>query len=106
MFRSHVARCRTAVPFVHTADATDTARRLLDRYGQNVWGLAVSRKNWLFAGSERGGDAAAVAFSLIETARLNDVEPYAYLCDVLARINRHRVDRLAELLPFHWKASR
>ena len=68
--------------------------------------VAVSRKNWLFAGSERGGDAAAVAFSLIETARLNDVEPYAYLCDVLARINRHRVDRLAELLPFHWKASR
>ena len=68
--------------------------------------VAVSRKNWMFAGSERGGDAAAVAFSLVETARLNGVEPYAYLCDVLARINRHRVDRLAELLPFNWKAAR
>lgn len=67
--------------------------------------VAVSRKNWLFAGSERGGDAAAVAFSLIETARLSGVEPYAYLVDVLARINSFRVDRLAELLPFNWKAS-
>jgi len=67
--------------------------------------VAVSRNNWLFAGSERGGHAAAVAFSLIQSARLNDVEPYAYLKDVLARINRHRVDRLDELLPFNWKAQ-
>jgi transposase len=64
--------------------------------------VALSRKNWLFAGSERGGRAAAVLFSLIETARLNGVEPYAYLKDVLARINTHRVDRLEELLPMNW----
>lgn len=67
--------------------------------------VAVSRKNWLFAGSERGGQAAAVAFSLIETARLNGVEPWAYLKDVLERIDGHRVDRLHELLPMHWKAT-
>ena len=67
--------------------------------------VAVSRKNWLFAGAERGGEAAAVAFSLIETARLNGIEPYAYLTDVLARINGQRLDRLAELLPFNWKAA-
>jgi hypothetical protein len=59
----------------------------------------LSRKNWLFAGSERGGQAAAVAFSLIETAKLNGAEPYAYLRDVLERINGHRQDRLHELLP-------
>jgi hypothetical protein len=47
--------------------------------------VAVSRKNWLFAGSERGGHAAAVAFSLIETAKLNAVEPYAYLKDTCSR---------------------
>ncbi len=63
------------------------------------------RKNWLFAGSERGGRAAAVAFSLIETARLNGVEPYAYLRDVLQRINGHRQDRLEELLPMNWRPA-
>lgn len=67
--------------------------------------VALSRKNWLFAGSERGGRAAAVAFSLIETARLNGVEPYAYLRDVLQRINNHRQDRLEELLPMNWKPA-
>lgn len=67
--------------------------------------VAVSRKNWLFAGSERGGHAAAVALSLIETAKLNAIEPYAYLKDVLSRINDHRCDRLVELLPMHWKPA-
>lgn len=67
--------------------------------------VALSRKNWLFAGSERGGRAAAIAFSLIETARLNGVEPYAYLRDVLQRINAHRQDRLEELLPMNWRPA-
>lgn len=67
--------------------------------------VALSRKNWLFAGSERGGQAAAVAFSLIETAKLNGIEPYAYLRDVLQRINDHRQDRLDELLPMYWKPA-
>lgn len=67
--------------------------------------VALSRKNWLFAGSERGGHAAAIAFSLIETARLNGVEPYAYLRDVLQRINGHRQDRLEELLPMNWRPA-
>lgn len=67
--------------------------------------VALSRKNWLFAGSERGGRAAATAFSLIETARLNGIEPYAYLRDVLQRINGHRQDRLQELLPMYWKPA-
>lgn len=67
--------------------------------------VALSRKNWLFAGSERGGRAAAVAISLIETAKLNGIEPYAYLRDVLQRINGHRQDRLQELLPMSWKPA-
>ena len=45
---------------------------------------------------------AATALSLIESCKLNGIEPYAYLRDVLARIGEHRTDRLAELLPFHW----
>lgn len=68
--------------------------------------VAVGRKAWLFAGSERGGDAAAVAFSLIESCKLSGVEPYAYLRDVLECIDNHRMDRLHELLPFNWKSVR
>ena len=63
------------------------------------------RKNWLFAGSPRGGRAAAVALSLIETARLNGIEPYAYLKDVLTRLPGQRMDRLDELLPMNWKPA-
>ena len=59
----------------------------------------------MFAASERGGQAAAVVFSLIESCKLVGVEPYAYLRDVLQRIDQHRVDRLTELLPFNWKPS-
>ena len=65
--------------------------------------VAVGRKAWLFAGAHRGGEAAATALSLIETCKLNGIEPYAYLKDVLMRIGGHRNDRLAELLPFNWK---
>ncbi len=57
----------------------------------------------LFAGAPRGGEAAATALSLIETCKLNGIDPYAYFKDVLARIGGHRKDRLAELLPFNWK---
>ncbi len=64
--------------------------------------VAVGRKAWLYAGAERGGHAAATAFSLIESCKLVGIEPYAYLKDVLARIGGHRQDRLAELLPFNW----
>jgi Transposase and inactivated derivatives len=67
--------------------------------------VAVGRKAWLFAASERGGHAAAVAFSLIESCKLAGVEPYAYLRDVLQRIDGHRIDRLHELLPFNWKPA-
>jgi transposase len=65
--------------------------------------IAMGRKAYLFAGSERGGDVAATMYSLIATCKLNQVEPYAYLKDVLGRICNHRIDRLAELLPFNWK---
>lgn len=64
--------------------------------------VAVGRKSWLFTASERGGKAAAIAFSLIETCKLNGVEPFVYLKDVLGRISSQRMDRLAELLPFNW----
>jgi transposase len=65
--------------------------------------IALGRKAWLFAGSDRGGERAAMMFSLIATARLNDVDPQAWLADVLARIAAHPASRLGELLPWNWK---
>lgn len=68
-------------------------------------GLALGRKSWLFAGSERGADRAAVMYTLIGTAKLNDADPQAWLADVLARIADTPQGRLSELLPWNWKAQ-
>ena len=62
--------------------------------------LVLGRRNYLFAGSDGGGQSAAVIYSLIETARLNDVEPYAYLRVVFERIADHPINRIDELLPW------
>jgi transposase len=69
-------------------------------------GIAIGRKAWLFAGSDRGGERAAAMYSLIMTARMNDVDPRAWLADVLARIADHPASRLDELLPWHWPRPR
>ena len=66
-------------------------------------GIALGRKAWLFAGSDRGGERAAAMYSLIVTAKLNDVDPRAWLADVLRRIADHPVQRLHELLPWNWR---
>ncbi|MGB6536670.1 MAG: IS66 family transposase [Xanthobacteraceae bacterium] len=68
-------------------------------------GFALGRKSWLFAGSERGADRAAFMATLITTARLNDIDPQAWLADVLARINDHAIHRLDELLPWNWAVA-
>jgi transposase len=65
-------------------------------------GIALGRKSWLFAGSDRGGERAAAMYSLIVSAKLNNVDPRAWLADVLARIGDHPASRLQELLPWHW----
>ena len=69
-------------------------------------GFALGRKSWLFAGSERGADRAAVMATLIVTAKLNGVDPQAWLADVLARIAEHPARRLEEFLPWNWAAER
>src|SRR5690606_35407818 len=68
-------------------------------------GFALGRKSWLFAGSERGAARAAAMATLIATARLNGVDPQAWLADVLARINNLPQTRLPELLPWNWQPS-
>jgi len=65
--------------------------------------VPLGRKAWLFCGSDRGGQRAAILYTLIQTARLNDIDPQAWLADVLARIASHPVRSLDELLPWNWR---
>ncbi len=65
--------------------------------------IAVGRKNWIFAGSDEGGRRAAAVYTLIETAKLNDIDPQAWLADVLARLPDHPAKHIADLLPWNWR---
>ncbi len=67
--------------------------------------IALGRKNYLFMGSERGGKSAAIAYTLIETAKLNGIDPQAWLTDVLGRIADHKITRLDELSPWCYAAT-
>jgi hypothetical protein len=67
--------------------------------------VALGRKNYLFAGSEGGGKSAAITYTLIETARLNGVDPQAWLTHVLARIADHKITRIDELMPWRYAAA-
>src|ERR1700676_1335577 len=69
-------------------------------------GIALGRKSWLFAGSDRGGQRAAAMYSIIVTAKMNDVDPQAWLADVLSRIAEHPANRIDELLPWNWQRLR
>jgi transposase len=68
-------------------------------------GVAIGRKNWLFAGSDAGGRRAAAMYSLIESAKINGINPQHYLADVLVRIADHPARRIAELLPWNWQPT-
>ena len=66
--------------------------------------VALGRRNWTFCGSDRGGERAAAVYTLIATAKLNDIDPEAWLADVLRRINDHPASKLDELLPWNWRS--
>jgi transposase len=68
-------------------------------------GVAVGRRNWTFAGSDAGGHRAAAVYTLIETCKMNEVDPQAWLADVLARLPDHPANKVADLLPWNWKAN-
>jgi len=67
--------------------------------------IGVGRKNWLFAGSDTGGETLARAMTLIESAKMNGLDPQAYLANVLDRIHDHKINRLDELLPWNWTSK-
>ena len=70
-----------------------------------IRGIAVGRRNWTFCGSDSGGRRAAAIYTLIETCKLNDVDPRGWLADVLARLPDHPARRITELLPWNWKPA-
>ena len=67
--------------------------------------IAQGRASWLFAGSLRAGQRAAAIMSLIQSARMNGHDPYAYLKDVLTRLPTHKASQIEELLPHRWKPA-
>jgi len=67
-------------------------------------GIAITRKNFLFLGSDAGGERAAILYTVLESAKLNGLEPEGYLADVIDRTAKgHPINRLGELLPWNWK---
>ena len=66
-------------------------------------GIAIGRKNYMFVGSARGGKSVATIYTLIETAKLNSVDPQAWLTDTLRRIPDHKINKIEELLPRNYK---
>ena len=67
--------------------------------------IGVGRRNWLFAGSDTGGETLARSMTIIETAKMNGLDPQAYLTDILSRIHDHKINWLDELLPWNWTSA-
>jgi hypothetical protein len=99
------ARSEYDAPSVRAADASDIAPLHPARYGQNDCEIAMTRKNYLFAGSDSGGARAAAMYTLTETAKMNGLNPEGYLRDVLGRIADHPINRIDRLLPWNWRPS-
>jgi transposase len=83
----------------------DSELQLLARYGQNDCVMVLGRKNWLFAGSDDGGERAAAIYTLIGTAKLNDLNPEGSLRCVLERIADHPINQIEQLLPWNLLAK-
>ena len=95
------ARSEYDAPSVRTADASDNGPRHPARYGQNDREIALNRKNALFAGHDHGAENWAIIASLIETCKLNGVDPLAWMADVLTKlVNLWPASRIDELMPW------
>jgi transposase len=100
------ARSEFDAPSVRTADASDIGPQHPARHGQNDREIVLNRKNALFAGHDHGAENWACIASLIETCKLNDVDPQAYFTDVLTKlVNLWPASRIDELMPWAWAAE-
>jgi transposase len=94
------------IPYLKTYTQYANARLDNNTAERAVRPLAIGRKNWLFVGSPKGGKAAAVLFTLVQTCRRLDIDPQEYLEDVMRRIMDHSAQKLEELLPDKWLAQK
>lgn len=94
------------IPYLKNYTLTPYARMDNNVAERAVRPLAIGRKNWLFLGSEEGGEAASIVFSLVQTCRFLEINPRIYLEDVMRRILSHPFQKLDELLPDKWLASK
>ena|SRR5688572_31398878 len=102
--RRRAARHTDVEPGAYTERASGNGPQLLARYGQNDRAIAITRKNFLFLGSEAGGERAAILYTVLETAKLNGLDPETYLADVIDRMAKgHSINRLGELLRWNWQ---
>jgi transposase len=111
MLRKLSAKSGLAEAFRYGLKRREALTRFLDdgrleadnnRAENSLRGIALGRKNWQFAGSDKGGERAAAIYTIIETAKLNNVNPEAYLRDKLAKIaDGHPISRVGELIPWH-----
>jgi transposase len=86
--------------------ASDNEPRPPARHGQNDRAIALGRKNYLFAGADSGGDRAAAMYTIVQTAKLNEINPEAYLRDTLAKIAEgHPINRIIELMPWAYQPA-
>ena len=95
-----IPRCNASACAGRRERASDNGPQPWRQHGQNERAMAPGRKSWLFCGFDRGGRRAAAMYSLIVTAKMNGVDPQAWLADVLSRIAGHPAHRLDELLPW------
>ena len=98
----HIIKRRTAL----TRFATDARLEADNNIAENaIRGIALGRRNWLFAGSHSGGQRAAAIYSILQTAKLNGVNPHAYLTDTLSQIAAgHPINRISELMPWVYQS--
>ena len=103
--RTDVSNVKLTATYTALARFLDDGRLCMSNNAaeRELRAIAVGRRNWTFAGSDEGGRRAAAIYTLIATAKLNDVDPQAWLADVLARLPDHPAKRIHELLPWNWR---
>jgi hypothetical protein len=100
-----VVRYLDREPSARKADANDNESLIPDRHGQNVWGIAAGRNNWIHIGSEQAGPRVAAILSVIESCRRLKIPVRDYLADILPGLANARRHRIADLTPAAWVAK-
>lgn len=100
----HVVRYLDSEPFAHKAGANDSESLIPDRHGQNVWGIALGRKNWIHIGNQQAGPRVATILSVVESCRRLSIPFRDYLNQILSGLANRSVQQLADLTPASWIA--